>query len=663
MLTIAQIQTPSTLMQATASPCQEEVTPPARVLDRQARMARIIARQTSLDRVEAERGDKYTLELRATQERLARLRIADQNAFNVLERRVDSMQAQMPLRALQKQLDAIREEERTWITRLEADVNTLLQRNFKPLAQRIEAYTQQTTKQIQEVQAIVEKERQSIAQLTKMVDAMQVNIDELQRRHQELQTSQGDVSVQISHLQREAIALQQAILQAEIAIEERKENRWMQVVKIAAIIGACSLGSWALASAFKAGAIGAVTGVSAGEGVGFSLTLSGGELTANITLSGAATGLAVLATSGADSSSKKPLIQQTPKQDKNPLAKKEETRFDLALRNMEINKHRDSMRDAHLASTVLALPAQTIVWGAKTICKSHPRVEKVCGQLQVYMGQKAQQISEEPWIKEISQKHQQSMVLAAVADQRRFGIAPSESVQYYQNCQDIALSALMMPLAKAGSSVAKTFFAAGKQSVQNQTVKFLANRQLSKMINEGLALPLGYLEDRALQPVARVIKSPHLPERISYARNYYEDIKEFHRPPLQYKGRLESDLVLVQIHGSGILGVDRSLKWAMHIEQAQVNRINPATGLGYYHGLIDALDIIKDQVALLSSWGERSHITVIKIPAGSNVQFLWGMAKKQCDPLSLETRMGGGIQYRLFDLDPEWIFKTLKLPN
>ncbi|MCX7120160.1 MAG: hypothetical protein NTZ67_00015 [Gammaproteobacteria bacterium] len=660
MSTITQIQTLPTLAQI-AVPTQQESTPSAIVLDRQARMAKIIARQALLDRVEAEKRDQYALELQAVKERLSHLRNADERDLNKLKRRVDSMQTQVPLRALQEQLDAVREDKDAWITRLQTDVNTLLQRNFKPLSQSIAAHTKQTAIQIQEIQEIVEKERQSIAQLTKKVDVLQANIDDLQRRHQELQASQGDLSIQICHLQQEALAIQQAILQTERAIEKRKENRWMQVVKIVAIVGTCCMGGWALASAFKAGAIGA--GVSAGESIGFGLSLSGGTLTANITLGGAATGLAVLATSGADSSSKKPLPQQTPKQDKNPLVKEEETPFDLTLRTMEINNHRDSMRDAHLASTVLDLPAQAIVWGAKTICKSHPRVEKVCGQLQVYMGQKVQQISEKPWIQKISQKHQQRMVLAALADHRRFGIAPSESMQYYQNCQDIALSALMMPLTKAGSSVANKIFATGKQSVQKQTVNYLANRQLSKIINEGLARPLGYLEDRALQPAARLIKSPHLPERISYARNYYEDIKEFYGPPLQYKGRLESDLVLVQIHGSGILGVDRSLKWAMHIEQAQVNRINPATGLRYYHGLVDALDILKDQAALLSSWGERSHITVIKIPAGSNVQFLWGMAKKQCDPLSLETHMGGGIQYRLFDLDPKWIFKTLKLPN
>jgi hypothetical protein len=135
MSTITQIQTLPTLVQI-AVPPQQEGTPSAIVLDRQARMARIIVRQASLDRVEAEKRDEYALELRAVKERLTHLRSADERALNTLERRVDSMQTQVPLRALQEQLDAVREDEDAWITRLQTDVNTLLQRNFKPLSSR-----------------------------------------------------------------------------------------------------------------------------------------------------------------------------------------------------------------------------------------------------------------------------------------------------------------------------------------------------------------------------------------------------------------------------------------------------------------------------------------------------------------------------------------------
>lgn len=650
MSTIAQIQTPSTLMQATASPCQE-VTPPARVFDRQARMARIIARQTLLDRVETERGDKYTLELRATQDRLARLRIADQNAFNVLERRVDGMQAQMPLRALQKQLDAIREEERTWITRLEADVNTLLQRNFKPLAQRIEAYTQQTTKQIQEVQEIVEKERQSIAQLTKMVDTMQVNIDELQRRHQELQTSQGDVSVQISHLQREAIALQQAILQAEIAIEDRKENRWMQVVKIAAIIGACSLGSWVLASAFKAGAIGAVTGVSAGEGVGFSLTLSGGELTAGFFLGGTAPVVAVLATSGADSSNRrskakpkendtgasmplrasneqvavplqKPIeplttkigkAQQTQRDSLAVFAEVRENRLipatskqdkiQQALNVWELNSKMDAMLEmrviaavgdgfAYLGDKAVSLIGRAAHW----TCQSHPTLQQSCDVMaHGYARIKEEIVESVPLVVRTQTaiwmaNRERNIESEAISNERRLGIPQEMTKQYHRDL----------------------------------------------IGNLALFLPFGF------------VKSVKATRRIDYSATYQRDIKEFLLPPKEFSGSFSKDVVVVQYHSAEALGSKRSLKWVMPVMQGNQ---------------LGTIEKVKDCVALLSKYGERSHVTVMRIPAGDPVRFLYGRTKKQVDPLTLELRPGGGVQYRFYDVDPRWIRETRKIPT
>ncbi len=70
---------------------------------------------------------------------------------------------------------------------------------------------------------------------------------------------------------------------------------------------------------------------------------------------------------------------------------------------------------------------------------------------------------------------------------------------------------------------------------------------------------------------------------------------------------------------------------------------------------------VKDALAKLTAYGEVSQVTLAKIPAGEPVRFLYGRASPKIDPLTGEKRIGGGVQYRFYDFDPNWIKQTRNL--
>ncbi len=138
------------------------------------------------------------------------------------------------------------------------------------------------------------------------------------------------------------------------------------------------------------------------------------------------------------------------------------------------------------------------------------------------------------------------------------------------------------------------------------------------------------------------------PHRIDYSKEYKEAAKEFVRPPKEFSGTLQKDLVLVNYHSDSPLSANRSCSWAT--VPAEANNLR-------------TMEAVKDQLALLNSWGDRSHVSVARIPAGEQVRFLHGRAGQKMDPLTHEARPGGGVQYRFFDFDPKWIVETRPLPE
>lgn len=155
----------------------------------------------------------------------------------------------------------------------------------------------------------------------------------------------------------------------------------------------------------------------------------------------------------------------------------------------------------------------------------------------------------------------------------------------------------------------------------------------------------------------RVAKSRLIPKasaaepivcRCDYSATYKEAMSEFITTPKEFCGTLSHDLVVVQYHSSLSLNEGRSLAWVMPASQA--NKLL-------------TVEEVMNKVALLTKWGDRTHVTVAKIPKGECVEFLHGKAKPQFDLINNEIQHGGGVQYRFKDFDPRWIVETREIPN
>jgi hypothetical protein len=130
---------------------------------------------------------------------------------------------------------------------------------------------------------------------------------------------------------------------------------------------------------------------------------------------------------------------------------------------------------------------------------------------------------------------------------------------------------------------------------------------------------------------------------------FFKDIENFERSfkTKSFAGILENDLVVVQYHSNAPVGQGRSLNW--WIPAAQANEFS-------------TVEAVKDGVALLSSWGERTHVTVARIPSGESLRYLHGKAKSQSSTSTSEFRPGGALQMRIKDFNPDWIIETRELP-
>lgn len=134
--------------------------------------------------------------------------------------------------------------------------------------------------------------------------------------------------------------------------------------------------------------------------------------------------------------------------------------------------------------------------------------------------------------------------------------------------------------------------------------------------------------------------------RIGYSKGYWKSVDCFVEAK-EFEGILSKELMVVQYHSGGSLNQGRSLKWFTSITEG--NKFS-------------TMDQVMDKLALLSEWGERTHVTVVKIPAGESVKFLHGRAIEQMSSNSLELVKGGGVQYRFYEFDPKWILETRRLP-
>jgi hypothetical protein len=146
----------------------------------------------------------------------------------------------------------------------------------------------------------------------------------------------------------------------------------------------------------------------------------------------------------------------------------------------------------------------------------------------------------------------------------------------------------------------------------------------------------------------QALLEPNLLDRVDYSKGYYQDASNFKAPPKEFQGIFKRSLNLVQFHGQGMIGTDRSWKWFAPVIQCNE---------------LCTIESLMDRFGLLKSWGERTHATLIKIPPGVPVRFLYGRAGKQVNLYPPEYASGGCVQYRFHQFDPKWIVETRALSS
>lgn len=67
-----------------------------------------------------------------------------------------------------------------------------------------------------------------------------------------------------------------------------------------------------------------------------------------------------------------------------------------------------------------------------------------------------------------------------------------------------------------------------------------------------------------------------------------------------------------------------------------------------------------DKMALISNWGARDYVSIAKIPAGTEIKYAVGTARKQIG--AIESRPGGGLQMLFEKFNDSWVLETRPLP-
>ncbi len=137
--------------------------------------------------------------------------------------------------------------------------------------------------------------------------------------------------------------------------------------------------------------------------------------------------------------------------------------------------------------------------------------------------------------------------------------------------------------------------------------------------------------------------------RIDLEKGYLKSKAEFSRYS-EFIGTLNRDLVVVRYHDANAFA---NHSWSWWTSTHVANSCN-------------TLNKVKDRLALLDSFGEKSHVTVARIPRGTQIQVLHGRAKPQMamgEYGHMEIRPGGGYQMRFKDFNESWIKTTCSLTN
>ncbi len=134
--------------------------------------------------------------------------------------------------------------------------------------------------------------------------------------------------------------------------------------------------------------------------------------------------------------------------------------------------------------------------------------------------------------------------------------------------------------------------------------------------------------------------------RADYNLGYLESTKCFVKSK-EFNGLLSKDLMIVRFSH---VNPERTQLYRWWLPVSEANKFW-------------TLEEMNNSVARLTKFGEITHVSIARVPAGEPVRFLHGKTAQQLDALSNEVRLGGGTQYRFFDFDIKWILQTRELPK
>ncbi|CAO4845856.1 MAG: hypothetical protein CNLJKLNK_01311 [Holosporales bacterium] len=148
--------------------------------------------------------------------------------------------------------------------------------------------------------------------------------------------------------------------------------------------------------------------------------------------------------------------------------------------------------------------------------------------------------------------------------------------------------------------------------------------------------------DHKATEIADAIKNGKIHD---YSKAYPGEVKNFISVK-EFEGTLSKPLRVVSYHSDKPVGSGRTIKYWTPVRE------------GNEMGTIEQ---VMDRLALLSEWGNRTHVSIAEIPAGEYVKFMHGRAIEKS--YQSEIRLGGGVQYCFEKFNESWIKMTKEIPG
>ncbi|MEZ4873003.1 MAG: pre-toxin TG domain-containing protein [Bdellovibrionales bacterium] len=133
--------------------------------------------------------------------------------------------------------------------------------------------------------------------------------------------------------------------------------------------------------------------------------------------------------------------------------------------------------------------------------------------------------------------------------------------------------------------------------------------------------------------------------RINYSSHIEREVRNFEPGYRRIQGAIDEDLILVKFHDSENMG---TMKYWTTLEQSNS---------------ISTIDDLHEQLALARVWGARDVVSVAKIPKGTEVSAIKGMARPQTDDILGRDLSGQGVQYLFENFSVNWLWSSRKITN